>query len=728
MTEGLLSHSPESLASELGWTVPLSAADQQVLDRLLDDEVEELDAPDQERLRAAAKSHGELLQQCPECAMVSLAHFLAADGHCRVCGAALVPGAAGSRGGASKSPTLLDVESPGGFAPTLGPPSLGRPVRLTPDNEDWESRAERIERERIEAKHRAKAEAQAKAEAEARARAEAEAKRKAAAEAKARAEAEAKARAAAEAKAKAEAEAKARAAAEAKAKAEAEAKRKAAEEAERKRKAAEEAERQRKEAEEAARKAAEEAEQRLAAERQRPAMGAMIGPRAGQVLRIPDVPAEGLPEVQSGEDSLVFLNTDGNVVLCTALGTLEKINGKPVTGTFPVPLNAILTLSSSNEVFLIGETAELESATAPDVHFVRADGKPGGPWPYWHEDVLVGAGPEATMKVIDDFVDDVHAKITTSFGRVILEDLSGKEDGVFVKDRRMRWLMLKKNMEFRLGLEGGPVLKVMPGVADLKPQKKAARAMRPTRNNRTLLEVADFEGNIRRRVFLFTRREIRIGNSSRNPKTGKIVNELPLMTAPTESAKLSTEQAGLNLTREGIDLQRWRMGEAAMYMDDEPIEPGDTVSLKRRFELRFGDDMNLEGRLYRSPSDVEIGDGPPRLGMNGGHPCDCLRLERKHTNHVYLWLIRRLKIGSSPNDTVYLKDMEDVDPNHVQILLKSGKYQILTPKSDATLELPNGDVVALEPGVPATLPIDAKLLIGEAIITFRVVTEEDFAF
>ncbi|MCA8925412.1 MAG: hypothetical protein KDD82_26620 [Planctomycetes bacterium] len=747
MTEALQAESVEALAQELGWGESLSAGDREVLVRLLDDEAEELDAGDRERLLAAAGSCPSL-RACPDCKTVTLAHFLARDGHCRVCGAELEHGAsaaAQAAGGAAAS-ALLDAEPPGGWALTQGPPSLGRQVQLAADNEGWEARAQRIEREReeaklakkraaAEAKRKAEEEAKRKAAEEARRHAEAEAKRKAAEEAKRQAAEEARRKAAAEAQRKAAEEAQRKAAEEAQRKAAAEAaeaKRRAAEEAQRKaaeaKRKAEEEERQRREAEEALRRAEAEAEEQLAAERVRPALGAMIGPRAGQVIRIPDVPPGGrMPEIQAGEDSQVFLAPDGNVILCTALGTLERINGKPVTGTFPVPLNAVLTLQS-NEVFLVGETAELESATAPDVHFVRHDGKPGGPWPYWHEDVIVGAGPGATMKVIDDFVDDEHALITTHFGRVILEDRSGKDDGVYVKGERKRWVLLKPNMEFRLGLEGGPLLKVLPGVADLKPQKKAARAMRPTRDNRTLLEVQDYEGNVRKRVFLFTRREVRIGSSSRNPKTGKIVNELPLMTAPTESVELSTEQAGLTLTQEGIDLHRWRMGEAPMFMDDEPLEPGDKVSLKRRFQLRFGEDMHLDGRLYRSPSDVVLGEGPPRLGMNGGHPCDCLRLERKHTNHTYVWLVRRLKLGSSPNDTIQLKDMLDVDPNHVQILLNAGKYQILTPKSDATIELPSGDAILLEPGVPATLPIDAKVLIGDATIVFRVVTEEDFAF
>ncbi|MEZ6184511.1 MAG: hypothetical protein R3F62_05800 [Planctomycetota bacterium] len=756
MTEALEAQSPESLAQALGWSVPLEPADQEALGRLLDDEFDELDRSDQERLREAVEGC-DALRICPSCASVSLVWLLAADGHCRGCGAELEPGASRAAGGSSSgAPALLDEATPDGWSLTQGKPSLGRKVVLAPDNEEWDARFERIERERREADERKRREAAEAAERERREAAEAEERKRQAAEEAARKAAEEAARKAAEEAARKAAEEAARQAAEEAArkaaeeaarKAAEEAARKAAEEAarqaaeeaarkaeeERKRKAAEEAarkaeeERKRKEAEEALRRAEEEAERHAAAERARPALGAMTGPRAGEVIRIEDVPASGLPEVQAGEASRVFLSQDGQVVLATALGTVEKINGKPVTGTFPVPLNSILTLNKT-EVFLIGETEELNSATAPDVHFVRSDDKPGGPWPYWHEHVKLGAGPEATMKVIDDLVDDVHATIRTCFGRLVLEDLSGKELGVYLKGRQMRWLMLKPGVEFRLGPEGGPLLKVLPGAADLKPQKKAARAMRPTRNNRTMLEVQDYEGNVRRRVFLFTRREIRIGARERDPKTGKIVNELPLNTAPTESVELSTEQAGLNLTREGIELQRWRMGEAPMFMDDEPMEKGDTKSLKRRFDLRFGDDMHLEGRLYRSPSNVEIGDGPPRLGMNGGHPVDCLRLERKHTNHIYIWLVRRIKIGSSPQDTIQLSDMEDVDPNHVQILLQAGKYQVLTPKSDATIELPGGDAILLEPGVPATLPIDAKLLVGDATILFRVVTEEDFAF
>ena len=47
--------------------------------------------------------------------------------------------------------------------------------------------------------------------------------------------------------------------------------------------------------------------------------------------------------------------------------------------------------SLKGEAFVVEERGEVEGMSAPAVHFVREDDQPGGPWPYWNEEMQVGA-------------------------------------------------------------------------------------------------------------------------------------------------------------------------------------------------------------------------------------------------------------------------------------------------------------------------------------------------
>ena len=84
-----------------------------------------------------------------------------------------------------------------------------------------------------------------------------------------------------------------------------------------------------------------------------------------------------------------------------------------------------------------------------------------------------------------------------------------------------------------------------------------------------------------------------------------------------------------------------------------------------------------------------------RLGMKGGHPTECVRLDRKKANHTYVFLVRMLRIGCEP----------------------------AAPKEEAPVFL--GDF-KMDPGVVYPLQIDTEIKIGEATLFFRVVEESDW--
>ena len=64
----------------------------------------------------------------------------------------------------------------------------------------------------------------------------------------------------------------------------------------------------------------------------------------------------------------------------------------------------------------------------------------------------------------------------------------------------------------------------------------------------------------------------------------------------------------------------------------------DTVKLS-------GDDLAIDGRAFRSGT-LSDQKGPAQLGVKGGHPYECVRLERLNCPHSYVFLVRMLRIGS----------------------------------------------------------------------------------
>src|SRR5690606_10804167 len=132
---------------------------------------------------------------------------------------------------------------------------------------------------------------------------------------------------------------------------------------------------------------------------------------------------------------------------------------------------------------------------------------------------------------------------------------------------------------------------------ELKPRAKKAAAMKPSRHARTVLEVKNEAGELKRRVFLFTRREVRFGNVGRG-RDGKMMNELVRLPAPGEDAPVADKQGGLALSRVGVETRR--DGAAEMVLEGQPLEPGKPHTLKGGFELIVGEDLAIEGRAYRS--------------------------------------------------------------------------------------------------------------------------------
>lgn len=691
------------LAQELGWQGTPQGGDAEALALLLDDEFERLDGPPRksfaERLRSAIPDQlGRGVLVCPQCLHCCLGRYQPDDGRCRVCAGDLqVWGEGGGRpeGWDSDFGFVLDTYGAKSEAELLNPAGgndlaqawdlagdrkLARAIQFADDNKDWDDLQDEIKarRERLEAERKAKAEA-----AEAARKAKAEAARKA------KEEAERKAKEAAERKAREEAA------------------RKAKEEAERKAK------------EEAERKAREEAERKRLAEleKHRPALGCVIGEKAGEPIRIPD-----LPEARDTDETAVYVvGWPKKPLAMLYVGkTPATVDGKPVDGEVELEMGALVTIGDER-AYVVEETMELGSQVAETIHFARDDKKPGGPWPYWNEQILIGAKLECAVNVVDDGVADVHATVQTRFGVVTLEDSSGSaaDDGVFVGKKRKKALILVPDLVFTLGPKGPP-LKVGAGEAKQKKSEKA-RAMKPSRHKRTVFEIRNDKNQLIRKVFVFTRREVRFGNRAYSSQDEtRMINELTLIPSSREQAEIAEKQGGLGLTRDGVELRR--DGGAEMLLNDEPLEPGKAVDLKRRFKLKIGEGLEIDGRVYRSPSAVERTPGPARLGMKGGHPFECVRLDRRKTPHTYVFLVRMLRIGSEPFAPLRLT-LPGVEQHHCQIMFSQGKFLIVAPKENAPVFL--GDV-EMDPGVAFPLEIDTTIKVGSCSLHFRVVDDGDF--
>ncbi len=712
--------------------MPASPQVEALAEALLDDVVSDaLDPTAREGLAARLRGRADV-RVCAGCGDVVLARYGAP--RCRMCGAR-AEGEAAPRvdlgdGEEARAPLVLDdlLGGAGGPAPAAFALAPGRaprkPVALWDDNEDWETRGERLRQEAAEAARKAKEEAERKAReaAEKKAREAAEKKAREEAEKKAREEAEKKAREEAEQKAREAAEKKAREAAEKKAREEAE--KKAREEAEKRaREAAEqkarlEAEaaekRAREEAEAAAKFAAAEAERaRAEAEKHRPSLGVVLGAGAGEVSRIDDGPAEG---AERADAASVWLRADGTPVLVVPSGVTELRNGRAApSGVTALELGDLVTLGDA--VYVLDKRSELTGLSAPAIHFARKDDKPGGPWPYWNEPVRLGAASHCELNLVDDGVALEHARVVTRFGRVVIEDTS-KAEGLIVGGQKVKWAVLEPGRVVKVGAEG-PELVVQDGQAELKPKLEKAARMKPSRHVRTKLDVLAPSGEVVRRVFVFSRREVRFGNRGRGVD-GKLLNELIIAPGPGESADIGEKQGGLALTRDGLDLRR--DGGAEMFLEGDPLTLGKAVPLPRQFHLQVGDGLDLEGRVFRSPAAVER-TGIPQLGMKGGHPLECVRIDRVAVPYSYIFLVRMIRFGSETSAPLRLA-LPGVKEGHGQFIFTDGKFQIVATRTNAPIEVVG--VGELEPGVPTNLAIDTEIKIGQATVRFTVAEDGDF--
>ncbi|MBL4849833.1 MAG: hypothetical protein JKY65_30260, partial [Planctomycetes bacterium] len=475
----------------------------------------------------------------------------------------------------------------------------------------------------------------------------------------------------------------------------------------------------RKKAAEEARLAAEEAERERIREleKARPALGCVAGERAGKVIRLPDL--EGDP-VDKTAIYVVGWPKEAQAVLYVGQGE-ALVDGKPASGRVELELGAVVTMGG--EAHVVEETAEMGSQQAAAIHLARNDKQPGGPWAYWNEEIRLGALSNCEINVVDDGVADVHARVLTRFGIVVLDDQSGRgsEDGVYVNGEREPWLLLHDGVTFKLGPRG-PELVAKAGAARQKAGQKA-KAMKPARHNRTVLDVFDANDVLLQRVFVFVRREVRFGAIGHSPDDEtRLVNEWVLHVAPHEAAEIADKQGGLALTRDGVDVRR--DGGAEMLLNGESLEPGSPQPLRRRFDLEIGERMTFDGRVYRSPSAVEREEAPPRLGMKGGHPTECVRLDRVDTEHTYVFLVRMLRIGSESFAPLRI-DLPGVAESHCQIMFSQGKYLIVAPKASAPVFL--GDV-EVDTGIAFPLEINTDVHVGDARLRFREATAADFAF
>jgi hypothetical protein len=691
----------DQLAEHLGWPGRPHGDDAEALALLLEDELERLKAaPHQrflERLREVVPGAiGSQIVVCEECSHTTLARYASAA--CRGCGKARAVsseddpdsgfGFVLSDYGTKATASVLDTPAAKAPAPNVEAASdraLAKGLKLDADNLDWDDLQAEI------AAHRERVRLAGEAEAlRIREAAEAEQRRireaAEAAERKRREEAEA-----AERKRREEEERKQR------------------EEEERKRR--EEAERERQAAAERNRLEEEERQRIARLERRRPALGCVMGVRAGDVIRIPDDEADpetGFYVLGGNEESVAhFVAPEGSTV-----------DGKPVTGDVVVAPGSVV-VAGHTAAYVVEETGEVGAQVAETIHLARNDKKPGGPWPFWNEEIKLGALSTCDINVVDDGVADVHARMFQRFGVVVLEDLSGRgaDDDVFVNGERRAWALLGDGVSFRLG-PSGPELIAKKGAARQKAGQKA-KAMKPARHNRTVLDVYDSGDELIQRVIVFVRREVRFGAHTTSPEDEtRLMNEWALIPTANDAAEIGDKQGALALTREGVDLRR--DGGAEMSLNGDDMEAGKPHALKRSFDLLVGEDLTFEGRVYRSPSAVDRDVGPARLGMKGGHPVECVRLDRSGTDQTYVFLVRTLRIGSETFAPLRL-DFPGVVENHCQIMFSQGKYLIVSPREPVLL----GDV-ELDPGVAFPLQIDTDIRIGDARLRFREVNDADF--
>ena len=726
-----------ALAQELGWSQVPEGPFATALELLLDDEFDRLKAGEREafltQVRAQAPgAEGSQLAVCGRCSCATLPRYLGDARRCRACGApvTLTESQKAEDSGfgfvladyGKSGATLLSeppADPPGGRLELNEGRSLDDALSLDADNKDWDELQDEIVARR-EAAEQAKREAaeRARREAEEQARREAEEQARREAEEQARREAEEQARREAAEKAKREAEERARLAAEAeeaaRLKAEEEARLAAEAAAEAERLAAEAAA----EAERLAAEAAAEAERLRIAEleKARPALGCVAGARAGEVVRVPDL------DEAKGDTAVYVVGWPEKAEARLVVGkTPAFVDGKAVKGETELTLGSVVVIGA--EAYVVEETQEMGSQQAGALHLARNDKAPGGPWPYWNEEVQLGAKSTCAVNVVDDGVADVHARILTRFGVAVLEDQSGQgaDDGVYVGGEREPWVLLADGVSFSLGPKG-PELIAKEGEARQKAGQKA-KAMKPARHNRTVFEVYDADDELLQKVFVFVRREVRFGALEKSPEDdSRLLNEWVLVPSPEESAEIAEKQGGLALTKDGVSVRR--DGGAPMRLNGDDLLPGQPQHLERRFDLEVGERMSFEGRAYRSPTAVERSLGPPSLGMKGGHPFECVRLDRLDTDHTYVFLVRLLRIGSEPFAPLRV-DLPGVEEAHCQIMFSQGKFLIVAPKASAPVYL--GDV-EVDPGIAFPLEINTDIHLGEARLRFREAEEKDFHF
>ncbi|HZV01502.1 MAG TPA: FHA domain-containing protein [Planctomycetota bacterium] len=675
---------------------------------------------------------------CVACESLVLPRFKSEDDRCRTCGE-LLPVAAtfGQKEDAAHVAASLEEPVAAEEGPAIAPetaapawevvvakPDVTRFLVLSKENLDWDDviaqkkKAEdevRVARERVEAETRRKAEeaARAKAEAEAKAKAEAEAAARKKVE-----EEEARKRAAEEARKKVEAEAAARK------KAAEDAAKKAAEEVAARKRAEEELRRKQEEEvaakkreEEAAKAKAEEDERRKKLEQSRPYIGCLTGINAGQVIRINDLDPTMKP---SGKRPLVVM-TGGKAKILVPSTTKAWINDKPVAGGIfeLAPGNVVRGIFEDDDLALIDEMGELQGVNADPVHFERADEEGGGPWNYWNEPVKIGSGSGCEICLNDDGVDEAHALVATRFGRVVVEDTCKTEDGLWIGTERVRSLLADPGVKFRLGSKG-PSLQVVAGQVEVKEAAAAAGPMKPARYVRTCLHIQTTRGE-QQKIFLFARREVRFGRMFSRDEV-KVENDLVI--APADDLQtMADKQGSFSLTREGVTV-RLDDRKNPMSVNDEELKPGQTVLLKREFTIEIGVGIVLHGQVYRAPTTAKRPDGPAQLGIEGGHPNECVKMVREgdDSGHTYVFLVRQIRLGSGQTDSIQLPGI-GVAPGHATIQLSRGVLQIIAPRDKNKVKV---DGQVLKAGVPHPLKLGAKILLGECLIRFEVVTEADF--
>ncbi len=96
--------------------------------------------------------------------------------------------------------------------------------------------------------------------------------------------------------------------------------------------------------------------------------------------------------------------------------------------------------------------------------------------------------------------------------------------------------------------------------------------------------------------------------------------------------------------------------------------------------------------------------------------------EGDDSGHTYVFLVRQIRLGSGQTDSIQLPGI-GVAPGHATIQLSRGVLQIIAPRDKNKVKV---DGQVLKAGVPHPLKLGAKILLGECLIRFEVVTEADF--